>query len=83
MTTVVFVVLAVAACCFLLRAVIGPSLADRIVAVDGLIITAVAGTLIHAADRGGDYFLSLAVVASFIGFVGSTAAARFIERRGG
>lgn len=77
------VLLAVGGAGFLCRAVIGPSLADRIVAVDGLVTTIVAAILLHSADAGTDRYLDVALVVAFIGFVGTTAGARFVERRGG
>lgn len=77
------VLLALAGFCFMVRVVIGPSLADRIVALDGLVITAVAAIVINSLWRDTDLYLDVALVVAFIGFVGTTAGARFIERRGG
>lgn len=75
--------LVVGGACFLVRVVAGPSLADRIVAVDGLVVTLVAATLLNAVRDDSPRFLDLALAVAFIGFVGAAAAARFIERRGG
>ena len=69
--------------CFVVRAVRGPSLTDRVVAIDGLVVTIVALILADAIRSDGSWFLGVAVVVAFVGFVGTTAAARFIERRGG
>ena len=74
--------LAVAGACFVLRLVRGPSLADRVIALDGLVVTIVAAIILHAASRGTGLFLDVAVVVAFVGFVGTAAAARFIEQRG-
>lgn len=68
--------------CFLWRVVRGPSLADRIVALDGLIVTILAAILCYSIRVDTDKFLDVAVVVGFVGFVGTTAGARFIERRG-
>lgn len=68
---------------FLARAVLGPSLADRVVAIDGLVVTIVAVTILSSIRSGSRWFLDAAVVVAIIGFVGTAAAARFIERRGG
>lgn len=68
---------------FLVRTVIGPSLADRVVAIDGLVVTIVAATILNAIRTDSRWFLDVAVVVAIIGFVGTSAAARFIERRGG
>lgn len=69
--------------CFLLRAVKGPSLADRVVAVDGFIVTIVSLIVLNAARTETDWFLGVALVVAFVGFVGTLAGARFVERRGG
>lgn len=68
---------------FVVRVVIGPSLADRIVALDGLVVTIVAATILNAIRDDSPRFLDLALAVAFVGFVGATAAARFVERRGG
>lgn len=75
-------VLAVAGAGFVLRLVRGPSLADRVIALDGLVVTIVAAIVLHAAARRTVLFLDVAVVVAFVGFVGTAAAARFIEQRG-
>lgn len=83
MTAVAAAALVVAAACFVARAVAGPSLADRIVAIDGLVVTLVGLTLVRSMRTGSTSFLAVAVVVAFIGFVGTAAAARFVEQRGG
>jgi multicomponent Na+:H+ antiporter subunit F len=83
MIAVASVLLVLAAACFLVRAVRGPSLADRVVAIDGLVITIVAAIVLRSISQGEAWFLDVAVVVAFIGFVGTAASARFIERRGG
>jgi multicomponent Na+:H+ antiporter subunit F len=83
MTGIVFALLAVAGLCFFVRLAVGPSLADRVVALDGLVITVVAAVAVDAARTGSSRFLDAVVVIALVGFVGTTAAARFIEQRGG
>lgn len=82
MTLVAFVLVGLGATCFAVRAVRGPSLADRVVAVDGLVVSLVAAVVVHWAHTGSARFLVVAVVSAFVGFVGTLAGARFIERRG-
>lgn len=77
------VLLALAGVCFLTRVVVGPSLADRLVALDGLVISIVAAIVLHSIRRDTGAYLDVALVVAFIGFVGTIAGARFIERRGG
>jgi multicomponent Na+:H+ antiporter subunit F len=83
MITAALVLLVLGGACFLTRAIIGPSLADRVVAVDGLVVTIVAAILVNSIRIDSTRFLDVALVAAFIGFVGTSAGARFIERRGG
>ncbi len=60
----------------------GPSVPDRIVALDTLLQVVVAGIAVAAAlTRDGSY-LALLVAVSLLGFVGSITVARFVERRG-
>jgi multicomponent Na+:H+ antiporter subunit F len=60
----------------------GVSLADRVVALDLLLLIIVMG--IAAASIGVDttVFFDVLVVVSLLGFVGTITVARFIERRG-
>ena len=83
MIAVAMVLVGLGSACFLLRAVLGPSLADRVVAVDGFIVTIVSLIVLNAARTETDWFLGVALVVSFVGFVGTLAGARFVERRGG
>jgi multicomponent Na+:H+ antiporter subunit F len=83
MITIATVLLVLGGACFLIRVVGGPSLADRIVALDGLVATLVAAILLNSIRNDTDQFLDVALVVAFIGFVGTTASARYIERRGG
>lgn len=83
MTVLAMVLLVGGGACFLTRVIIGPSIADRIVALDGLIVVLVGGIIVDAIRADSARYLDVAVVMAFIGFVGTIASARFIERRGG
>lgn len=74
--------LAIAATLCLLRLWRGESLADRIVALDTLLVIVVSGLAVDAVRRGSGEFLDVAVVAALLGFTGTSLVARFIERRG-
>lgn len=60
----------------------GRSLADRIVALDTLLVVVVCGIAVDAVRRESGVFLDVAVVAALLGFTGTSLVARFIERRG-
>ena len=83
MITAAFVLLALAALGFLARLLIGPSVADRIVALDGLLLIVVSTLAVDAARTGRSTLIDAIVVVGLLGFVGTAIAARFVERRGG
>lgn len=81
-TTIVLGMLLVAAVLCVVRLVRGGSLADRIVALDSLLIMIVLGLAVQAARTGEDTYLDVMVVAALLGFTGTALVAKFIERRG-
>lgn len=81
-TTVCFVALAASAALCLVRAVRAASLADRVIALDSLLIVIVIGIAVDAARTGEGTYLDALLVVALIAFVGTTTVARFIERRG-
>jgi multicomponent Na+:H+ antiporter subunit F len=81
-TTVAAALLSLAALGFVLRALRGPTLADRIVALDGLLTVAVLGIAVYAVRTKSVFALDAMVVVAFVGFVGTSVVARYIERRG-
>lgn len=74
-----FAVLAAAALLTLVRVVRGPTLPDRVVAIDllGVIVTGFA--VVSAASTGATWFLDIAIVIALISFVGTVAYARYVE----
>lgn len=83
MIVAALVILSVAAALFVLRLIIGPTVPDRIVAFDGLLITVMCGILVAVA--GGDWVTSVDAVLliALVGFIGTGVLARYVERRGG
>lgn len=58
------------------------SMADRVIAVDTLLVIIVCGlAVLAAANRDGTY-LDLLVVASLLGFVGTAMLSGLLRRRG-
>lgn len=82
-TGVCFVGLSVAALLTLVRLVRGPSVPDRIVALDALLLIVVSGIAVGAAATGDGDFLAVLLAVALLGFVGTVTVARFVERRGG
>jgi len=77
------VFLSIAAAAFLFRVLRGPSIPDRVVALDGMLSVVVSGILVGAVSAGSSITLSTVLVVSLVGFVGTVALGRFVERRGG
>jgi multicomponent Na+:H+ antiporter subunit F len=77
-----FTLLAVGGGLCVLRAARGPSLADRVLAIDSLLIVGVVGVAVETARTGSGVYLDVLLVVALVAFIGTTAAARFIERRG-
>jgi multisubunit Na+/H+ antiporter MnhF subunit len=82
-TTAAFVVLALAAGCFAYRMINGPSLADRVLALNGLVLAGMGAIATHAAHTANGAFLPALVALALVGPIGNGMIARFIEGRGG
>jgi multicomponent Na+:H+ antiporter subunit F len=76
---VVFGILAVSALLALVRVIRGPTLPDRVVALDLMGVLVVGFAVVSAAATGSPYFLDVAIVIALLGFVGTIAYARYIE----
>lgn len=83
MTSAAFVLLALATVCFAYRLVRGPSLADRIIALNGLVLIGMGAIATLAAHTGNGGFLPALVALALVGPIGNGMIARFIEGRGG
>ena len=83
MITVAYVMLSLAAILFVVRLLLGPSVPDRIVALDGLLITVMCGVLVTASDDGSALGIDTVLVVALMGFIGTGVLARYVEQRGG
>ena len=81
-TTIALGGLAVAGALCALRLLRPGSLADRVVALDTMLVVIVMGIAVGAARTGDGTFLDALVVAALLGFVSTVTVTRFIERRG-
>ena len=64
----------------LYRLVVGPSLPDRVIALDLLLISLMSGIAIDAGVSGDTTFLKLLVAIAIIAFTATVASTAFIER---
>jgi multisubunit Na+/H+ antiporter MnhF subunit len=77
-----FVVLVLAAGLFGYRLLSGPSLADRVVALNGMLIVGMVGLAADAVRTERGPYIPVLVVLALVGFVGTAMIARFLEGRG-
>jgi multicomponent Na+:H+ antiporter subunit F len=64
-----------------LRLLRGPSLTDRVVALDLITTIGVAMSALYATIHDAPVFLDVAILVALISFVGTIAFARYVERR--
>lgn len=62
------------------RLVSGPSMADRVIALDLLLVSLMTGIVVDATHRDDQTLLNLLVVIAIIGFTATVAVSRFMER---
>lgn len=81
MISATFVILAAAAALFAYRLCAGPSLADRVTALNGLVIVGMAAIATHATDTRVGSFLPTLVTIALVGPISNGMVARYIEGR--
>jgi multicomponent Na+:H+ antiporter subunit F len=79
--TVIEVALGLGGLVALGRAVRGPTLADRIIALDVILLLLAGGIAVESARTGSELFTGVLVVVALVAFIGTVLVARFIEWR--
>lgn len=79
---VAYVLLGAAVLGFGYRAVRGPSLADRMTGVSGMLTAGMGIVVVQSVQTGRGAFLPVLVVIALVGFVGTGMIGRFIEGHG-
>jgi multicomponent Na+:H+ antiporter subunit F len=64
--------------CALVRVLVGPSLADRMAALDVVLLSAMGAIAVDAARRDDPSALIVLVVMAVVGFTATVAVARYI-----
>ncbi len=82
MITVAAVMLSLAAILLTWRILVGPTLADRVIATDALLVTAMCAVLLVVAASGRSVGLDTVFVVALLGFIATGVLARYLERRG-
>jgi len=78
---VILPVLAVSALLIFIRFIMGPSLSDRVVALDLLITTGIGMIAVYSIVTNQPTFLDIAMILALIAFLGTVAFAYYIEKR--
>jgi multicomponent Na+:H+ antiporter subunit F len=78
---VVFVMIGVALLLVFVRLARGPSLSDRVIALDLMAVLAVSLIAMVAFEADQPIFLDAAIVLALVAFLGTVAFARYLERR--
>jgi multicomponent Na+:H+ antiporter subunit F len=78
---IIMPVLAVSALLIFIRFLIGPSLSDRVVALDLLITTGIGMIAIYSITTNQPTFLDIAMILALIAFLGTVAFSYYIEKK--
>ena len=79
-SVVALTMLAAAACLTFVRLLKGPTLPDRVIAIDLIGVLMVCILVVMAAATKQQAFLDVGMVVALISFVGTVAYSRYIER---
>ncbi len=77
---VVIVLFAIVICA--IRAVLGPTAPDRVVAIDGITALMIASLVILGVYYQASIFLDVALVYALLSFLGTLAISKYLEGRG-
>lgn len=79
--TIAFVPLALAFLAGIVRAALGPTLADRAVGADLCLFTVAAGLALLTVELGTTVFVDAILVTTLLGFVATASLARLLGRK--
>lgn len=84
---IVFLFLGLSLVISLIRVILGPTLPDRVVALDLIAFIVISMIATYAISSGHPVYLDVAIVLALVAFLGTIAFARFIllssKKRGG
>jgi len=81
-TTICFVLLGLAMIGAIVRVVVGPTLADRILGLDTITVLAVGIIALFAVRTGLTLYADIAIGVALVGFLSTAAFARYLLSRG-
>lgn len=77
---IAMVMLSVAIALNLVRLALGPSLPDRILALDTMYVNAIALLILFGIFQGADVYFEAALLIAVMGFVGTVALSKYLLR---
>lgn len=79
---ITMLLLALAFCASFWRVVVGPTLPDRVIALDMAATVVVALMLTHCVQTGSAYYIPAAISIALLSFVGTVSLALYISKGG-
>lgn len=77
---IAFFIVSLALLLNLWRLLIGPSLPDRILALDTMYINAIALLVLYGVYQQGDFYFEVALLIAVMGFVGTVVLSKYLLR---
>lgn len=74
--------LVVSACLAGCRLVVGPTMTDRVIAIDVLLVTVAGAVAVRIASTGSSESINILIYVALLSFTGTIMAGRFVERGG-
>ncbi len=79
-TTIAFIVLTISLAFCFYRLIAGPTLCDRVVAMDTMTTVIIALIAVYCIKEGNAIFYDAILVLSILGFVGTVSMAKFLAK---
>jgi multicomponent K+:H+ antiporter subunit F len=77
---IAFVAVAIAQLMSMIRLVIGPTIGDRILALDTMVVNAIGLIVLLGIAQGTGIYFEVTLIIAMLGFVSTVAYARFVLR---
>ncbi|MCR9147715.1 MAG: K+/H+ antiporter subunit F [Rhodobacteraceae bacterium] len=77
---IAFAALSVSQVMAMVRLVIGPSVGDRILSLDTMVVNAIGLIVLLGISQGTQIYFEVAMIIAMLGFVSTVALARFVLR---
>lgn len=77
---IAFAALSISQVMAMIRLVIGPSVGDRILSLDTMVVNAIGLIVLLGISQGTQIYFEVAMIIAMLGFVSTVALARFVLR---